>query len=78
MGEGVRQALAPLLTGLEADGYAAAVRETPDVVFVQIKAVGESCAECLTPRTVMEPLILGLLRDAGYRQTLELTYPDAG
>lgn len=75
MGEKLGSALAPLLMGLEADGYGANVRETPDRVYVEITANSGSCSECLTPRSVMEPMITTLLREAGYAQELVLTYP---
>lgn len=75
MGEKLRGALAPILVGLDADGYGANVRETPDRVYVEITAKNGSCSDCLTPRSVMEPVITTLLREAGYEQTLVLTYP---
>jgi hypothetical protein len=75
MSDRLRAALAPLLVGLDADGYDATVRETPSEVHVEIVARSASCADCLTPPSVMVPMITSLLRDAGFQQELVLRYP---
>jgi hypothetical protein len=77
MNDRLRQALAPLLVGLDADGYDARVREMGKQVYVEIVARDGSCSDCLSPRAVMEPMITSLLRDAGFQQELVLTYPAA-
>ena len=75
MTDRLRRALAPLLLGLDADGYDATVRETSGRVHVEIVARSGSCADCLSPASVMEPMITSLLRDAGFEQELVLVYP---
>ena len=75
MSDRLRQALAPLLEGLDADGYDTTVRETPRQVHVAIVARGDACSDCLSPPSVMEPMIRSLLREAGFQQDIVLTYP---
>ena len=69
------EALAPLVSALEADGYSADIGEQPDVVTFRITAGPEACEDCLSPRVIMEPTITNVLRQAGFSQRLELTYP---
>ena len=69
------EALAPLISALEADGYGADIDERPGVVAFRITAGPDACEECLSPRVIMEPTITNVLRQAGFNQALELTYP---
>jgi hypothetical protein len=66
--------LDPVLSALEADGYEAVISEAPGAVH--IRAGAEACAECLIPRSIMEPMLTQLLQDGGVAATLSVTYPD--
>ena len=70
-------ALAPVIDALEADGYSALISETADELHFEIVAGPTVCAECLSPRSVIEPMINGLLRSNGMIRRLSLKYPDA-
>jgi hypothetical protein len=75
MSTSVADALAPLVSALEADGYGAVIDERPDVIAFQITAGPDACADCLSPRAIVAPMITNALQQAGYSQRLELTYP---
>jgi hypothetical protein len=69
-------ALAPVIMALEADGYGAVVVEKPGVISIKIFAGPDVCEECLSPRKVLEPMIVHMLRQNGMDHELELSYPD--
>jgi hypothetical protein len=71
----IEEALRPLVVTLQADGYDAVIRANDEVVAFQITAGPEACEECLSPRAIMEPIITHALREAGFHQHLDLTYP---
>ena len=71
----MKLALAPIIEALEADGYSAVLREEPGVVYVRITAGPAACEDCLSPREIMQPIIVNVLRQNGLTHRLELTYP---
>jgi hypothetical protein len=72
----VETALAPIVATLEADGYGAVVTESSGVVHFRVTAGPDACEDCLSPRDVMEPIIVNVLRRSGMPHRLELSYPD--
>jgi hypothetical protein len=75
MNDQIVEALAPLVSALEADGYGAHIDEQHGVVAFTITAGPDACEDCLSPRVIMEPTIINVLRRAGFDHTLKLTYP---
>lgn len=75
MSGSLEEALAPFLIALQADGYEGSVEERDDTLVFEIKAGPDACEECLSPREVMEPMVLRVLREAGFGQRLEIRYP---
>lgn len=73
--ERLEEALEPLVSALEADGYSAEIAERPGVISFKITAGPDACVDCLSPRVIMEPTIINVLRRAGFNHSLELTYP---
>jgi hypothetical protein len=71
----VAKVLEPLVSALETDGYSAVITESEGQISFEIVAGPEACEECLSPRKIIEPMILGLLRSGGFDQILKLTYP---
>jgi hypothetical protein len=68
-------ALAPAIGALRADGYDASVTLENEVVHFQITAGPDACEECLTPPTILEPMLTQLLREAGCNESVALRYP---
>jgi hypothetical protein len=75
MSTSITEALAPLVSALQADGYDATIEESPEIIAFRITAGLDACSDCLSPRSVVAPLITSALRDAGYSQRLDLSYP---
>jgi hypothetical protein len=73
----VQNALAPIIEALKADGYLADLEITGRDVALRIVAGPDACADCLSPRTILEPMILQQLRINGLTQVLTLSYPPA-
>jgi hypothetical protein len=71
----VQTALAAIIEALKADGYLAEVEITEGDVAMRIMAGPDACADCLSPRAVLEPMILQQLRSNGLSQGLTLVYP---
>lgn len=70
------EAVTPIRSALEADGYELLVEADGPQVVMRIKAGAEACEECLVPPTVMRPMIDKLLADAGLASTdWTLVYP---
>lgn len=76
MSSNPRSALEPLIAGFREDGYLVTVEEGDKIVSVRIEAGPDACAGCLVPPSVMLPLLTNALREAGYEQHVEVTYPD--
>jgi hypothetical protein len=64
-GGAVVAALEPLIGMLSADGYDLEVDSGADRTRLRIAARADACAECLVPRTVLEPMIANMLSGAG-------------
>jgi hypothetical protein len=63
----VRSAIAPLVEGLRADGADVLVeRVTPAQVELRLVLEDASCAECVMPADVLEPLFLDAIATAGH------------
>ena len=64
--EALTQALAPLRTGLQADGFDLYVDEatTPEDVVVCLEATPEACQDCLAPDEVMNQIVDAAVRRA--------------
>jgi hypothetical protein len=71
----VEAALEPLVMALQADGYEAVVTEAPGEVLFKIVAGQNACEECLSPRSILEPIIQHALRAGGVEANLKLIYP---
>lgn len=72
----LEEALEPVATALAADGYGLEAARVDDDVVIRIVAGPDACDDCLSPRTVMEPMIRELLAEAGLDGTgLRLSYP---
>lgn len=71
----IEEALQPLVATLQADGYDAVIQSNDAVVGFHITAGPDACEECLSPREIMERIITHVLREAGFNQHLDLTYP---
>lgn len=71
-------ALRPVSTALEADGYVLSVKgEADDTLRIQIAATDDACAECLAPKTVIQPMVEHLLEQHGLGTSgLVLSYPE--
>ncbi|MGF1617306.1 MAG: hypothetical protein ACFCU2_05795 [Acidimicrobiia bacterium] len=52
----IKELLAPLSRGLEADGYQLEVALRPGVIDLEVVAGPEACADCLVPRELMEQM----------------------
>lgn len=76
MGEPIQQALMPLISSLRSDGYDAIVEQKPGLVLFRIVAGPEACADCLSPRSVLEPMILRQLRREGFQDQVQVEYPE--
>lgn len=76
MGEAVQAALMPLIGSLRADGYDAIVEQKPGLVLFRIIAGPDACADCLSPRSVLEPMILRQLRREGFQDQVQVEYPE--
>lgn len=73
----VREALDPIGTMLNADGYRLVVLEGGDSdVTVAIETTDEACEDCLVPKTVFGPMIDTLLEQQGMGEvSVDLRYP---
>lgn len=71
----VQIALAAIIEALNADGYLADVEITDGDVAMRIVAGPDACADCLSPRAILEPMILQQLRSNGLSHALTLVYP---
>jgi hypothetical protein len=67
--------LEPVVSALEADGYAVAIEREANTLVLDITAGPEACEDCLSPRAVMEPIVQHLLRQAGYDLQINIQYP---
>jgi hypothetical protein len=76
MGDALEAALKPLISSLEADGYGAIVEAKPGLVLFRIVAGPEACADCLSPRSILEPMIVKQLRKQGFQEQVQLEYPE--
>lgn len=75
MVDDLRRALSPVVSALEADGYEARIEHKPGVVLFRIVAGLEACADCLSPRSILEPMIVQQLRLRGFQDEVQLEYP---
>lgn len=74
--ERLEGALETIARMLAADGYELTSGLSDDVLDVQITAGPDACEDCLSPRTVLEPMIHDMLDAAGLGgYSLRLTYP---
>jgi hypothetical protein len=73
--ESVLDALSMMQTTLQADGYELEAKVTDTAIEVQIVATPSACAECLVPRSVMEPMVAQMLADKGLPTEVVLHYP---
>jgi hypothetical protein len=72
----VSQALTPLRTGVQADGYDLEVRSVENgVAHVLVVAGPNACKECLVPKPIMAGTIKMSLRSLPEITRVELTYP---
>ena len=64
--ESLTRALAPLRTGLQADGYDLYLDEatTPDDVVVCLEATPSACQDCLSPDEVLTQIVDAAIRRA--------------
>ncbi len=76
MGDALRTALKPLISSLEADGYGATIEERPGLVLFRIVAGPDACADCLSPRSILEPMIVQQLRKQGFQEQVQVEYPE--
>lgn len=74
---GIEVVLRPIQVALEADGYALEVTFDESTVSIGIVAGPEACEECLSPPSILEPIVRKLMDDAGWQQMVELRYPAA-
>ena len=74
---GIEVVLRPIQVALEADGYAVEVTFDESTVSIGIVAGPEACEECLSPPSILEPIVRKLMDDAGWQQMVELRYPAA-
>ncbi|MFC4950135.1 hypothetical protein [Pseudonocardia sp. GCM10023141] len=72
----IAELLSPITSALEADGYSAHVTEGPGTLEMRIIAGAGVCADCLSPRSVVEPMINRLLQNGGITRKVTLIYPD--
>ena len=74
----VRELVAPLVTGLEADGYSLEVAVEPGVILLDVIAGPDACDDCLVPRELMEEMFRARLRTDATglgHDNVRLTYP---
>lgn len=69
------EALVPFISALEADGYTAHADLRGDVFAFVIKAGPDACEDCLSPRAIMEPILLAALQRSGFTGRVEVRYP---
>lgn len=73
---GISEAVAPIRSALEADGYELHVEPSSDGTVLSIVAGPEACEDCLIPATVLEPMIAQALRERGLGSVAwSLRYP---
>jgi hypothetical protein len=77
MHRSIAEVLSPITASLQADGYSVDVIEGADVLEVKIIAGDGICADCLSPRSIIEPMVNHLLQDAGITRKLILVYPES-
>lgn len=72
----VDEAVTPIRTALEADGYELRVEEGAEGLVLRIVAGPDACEDCLVPPAVMRPMIGKVLEDAGADDLdFDLIYP---
>jgi len=71
----LNEALRPLRLMLGAEGYGLDI--TADPLEIRISATESACAECLVPRTVMEPMIADMMQRSGLEGDYALRYPES-
>ncbi|HEV7679619.1 MAG TPA: hypothetical protein VGQ42_13725 [Candidatus Dormibacteraeota bacterium] len=69
--------LAPIRTGLEADGYRLNVSAAGEALRIDVEATPEACADCLVPKGIMETMVRQALaaRDGLDAVAIEIGYP---
>jgi hypothetical protein len=74
--QSVEQALAPLRTGVQADGFDLMVESVQDgVARVRVLAGPSACEECLVPKSIMSSTIRRSLRTLPEIRQVDLRYP---
>ena len=75
--ERATEALEPIASALAADGYELSVQAKAEHVFdVRITATENACEECLSPPSVIKPILEDLLEQAGMTPSeVTLRYP---
>ncbi len=69
-------ALEPIITALEASDYHLSAAQAEGTVTLSITAGADACEECLSPPSVLEPMVRILLADNGIDGDFKLRYPD--
>ena len=72
----LQDALAPIASTLEADGYRLEAREVGDRLLIQVAAGPEACEDCLVPKSMLERMIALRLDTLGVQPvSIDLRYP---
>lgn len=76
MTEAIDNALAPLRTMLEADGYALAIHDGQPGLIAEIRAGPDACADCLVQKDLMRIYIENALQPVlGQVPPIAIRYP---
>lgn len=73
----VRQAIGGIADAFAADGYRLSVIEAGPEVRLGIEAVGDVCADCLIPASVLVPMVAQALADTvAAGRPIQVRYPN--
>lgn len=73
--EAVASSLAPLKTGLNADGYDLELMAIDDKIRLRVVALENACEECLVPKDVMTRILASRIETPVDPGDIDITYP---
>lgn len=75
----VEAAISGIAAAFAADGYQLTVQDAEPEVRITIAAVGDVCADCLVPESVLVPMLAQALDDTlAAGRPIQVRYPSGG
>lgn len=75
----VEQAIGGIAAAFAADGYQLTVLEAEPEIRLSIEAVGDVCADCLVPESVLVPMLAQTLDGTiAASRPIKVSYPNGG